>query len=716
MTSVIYIVVLALTFKDFYMVMQPWVAITQAIGVVIIVANMFLLKRTKNVPLAAAVMLFCMFSIHMANVTFAGGIDTVHYAWIFIFPVLAGGTMGWRGQLFFYFISVVGTVFYFIWPEQMDLLPYEGDMDYVLATRLFCLTVFTLIMLTYYFTLHEKMEHLQKVLKLASFESDLFLGVFNSKAQSVLLVDSLGNIVRANATTHELFGFPHDELIGSHVANMCRVDQGIFSTENAQQDSQEAELTTHSGKKVWVEHSSLDVNDENGKKHRLMTLEDITTRKQFESDLSHLAHFDHLTQLPNRLMIQRNIAHMLANDSASPNPFAVVFIDLDKFKDVNDMKGHEAGDAVLVEVAQRLENVIEEGDFIGRFGGDEFILLCKNYADAQHLVSKVERLQNRLLEPIVYQDSEYYIGSSVGISLFPDDGNEANDLLRKADSAMYQAKSINKGRFEFYSITQDASIKRQLQIKNALTFAIERNELSLVYQPIFNKQSDITGAEALVRWHNSTLGFVAPDEFIPVSEDNGSIGAIGLWVLDQACATLGKWQSDGHKSLKMSVNVSYKQIIGTELVDAVQACLDKHKLAGSSLVLELTERVFAEDLALVQTNITLLAQMGVETAIDDFGIAYSSLSYLQNTDFRCLKIDRSFVSNITEDKAAFNLCLAIKSMAHNLGLKVTAEGIETQEHLNALRAMGVDSYQGYYLSKPLEPHLFTQLLKSTSSS
>ncbi|MEQ3653921.1 MAG: hypothetical protein ABNH33_11400, partial [Glaciecola sp.] len=188
-TSFIYIIVLGLTFKDLYSFMPDWVVMTQAIGVLVIVVNVFALNKTSNVPLAAAIMLFCMFAIHMANVTFAGGIDTVHYAWIFIFPILAGGTMGWRGQIFFWFISVLGTIYYYVWPEQMEVLPYEGDMAYTLVTRLMCLTIFSLIMLTYHFTLNEKMLSLRKALKLASFESDLFSGVFNSKAQSVLLID-----------------------------------------------------------------------------------------------------------------------------------------------------------------------------------------------------------------------------------------------------------------------------------------------------------------------------------------------------------------------------------------------------------------------------------------------------------------------------------------------------------------------------------------------
>ncbi|MDT0629190.1 EAL domain-containing protein [Alteromonas sp. W364] len=709
-TSFIYIIVLGLTFKDLYSFMPDWVVVTQAIGVLVIVVNVFALKKTSNVPLAAAIMLFCMFAIHMANVTFAGGIDTVHYAWIFIFPILAGGTMGWRGQIFFWFISVLGTIYYYVWPEQMEVLPYEGDMAYTLVTRLMCLTIFSLIMLTYHFTLNEKMLSLRKALKLASFESDLFSGVFNSKAQSVLLIDEKGIIQRANQTTHITFGFKTGALIKQHIGALCLNGEHFFAPSNVDKPSREIQVQTQDHRIVWIEYSALSVLDENEQRHSLFTIEDISERKQYESELSHLAHYDHLTKMPNRLMIQEHLTALLKHHVDAS--FAVIFIDLDKFKDVNDMYGHEAGDAVLVEVGQRLEKSVREGDFIGRFGGDEFILLTEIDTSKDEIVSLVERVQKVILQPIYHQNKQHNIGSSVGIAQYPIDSKDANDLLRKADAAMYRTKTNQKGAFAFYNLDYDIDLQRKLRLNTELNFANDRHELSLVFQPIFDRNRKLTGAEALLRWNHGELGFISPEEFIPIAEDSGHILQIGDWVIDSACQTLRDWQDMGHTELSMSVNISYRQLAEHALVDATRRSLDKYGLTGDKLILELTERVFADDLTLVRENMRMLSEMGVRTAIDDFGIAYSSLSYLRSVNFDILKIDRSFVKDIVQDQEAKNLCLAIHSMAKSLSLQVTAEGIETEAHLKTLIDMNVDKFQGYYLAKPLTKADFHELLVS----
>ena len=707
-TSFIYIIVLGLTFKDLYAYMTPWVNVTQAIGVTVILINVAIYHKTKNVPRAAGVLLFCMFAIHMANVTFAGGIDTVHYAWIFIFPVLAGGTMGWRGQIFFWFICMLGTIFYYIWPESMAVLPYEGDMQYTLATRLMCITIFSLIMLTYHFTLSQKMQHVQTALKLANFESDLFSGVFNSKAQSVLLVDDEGFIQRANATAHDTFGFHEGDLINLHINALFDGANQVFSYEFARGNSQETEVTSHLEKRIWIEHTSIEVVDEKEARHTLFTIQDISERKRFESELSHLAHFDHLTKIPNRLMLQDRLAQMI--DKSPNDSFAVIFIDLDKFKDINDMRGHEAGDAVLLEVANRLQANIREDDFIGRFGGDEFILLTEPNTEHNDIIKLVNRVQSMLALPIFHEKVENYVGSSAGIAKYPNDGVLANDLIRKADAAMYRTKQNNKGSYAFYSMEYDADLQRKLQLNTALKSAVSNNEISLKYQPIFDENKALLGAEALVRWHHPEFGSIGPDEFIPLSEDNGQIIEIGLWVLDKACEVLKQWQLAGRNDLTMSVNISSKQIIGTTFVKHVEEALKKHALSGNQLILELTERVIAEDLDLVNENLTLFAKHGVRCAVDDFGIAYSSLNYLQKLDFDILKIDRSFVEDIVTDIDSLNLCKGILSMAHSLNLSVTAEGIETEAHFNMLKEIQVDKYQGFFLAKPLSEADFQGLL------
>lgn len=709
-TSVIYIIVLALTFKDLYQVMPNWVVVIQAIGISIVVINLFVLYHTKNVPLTASIMLFCIFAIHMANITFAGGIDTVHFAWIFIIPILAGGTMGWRGQVFFWFISILGTIFYAIYPENMEVLPYEGSMGYTLMTRLMCLTIFSVIMLTYYFVLNEKMEESKKALNIATFESDLFLGVFNSKAQSVVLVDFRGNIERANSKAHSMFGYKNGELLNSPINNMCQSGCGLFNDNIDDATAKESLITTHAGNNLWIEYSSLKIINANQQHYTLLTIEDITDRKSHESELSYLAHYDHLTKLPNRLLIQQSMSETVECGKRYNRKFSVVFIDLDKFKNVNDIKGHDAGDAVLIEVATRLKNFIRQGDMVARFGGDEFVLLINEMQHESQLVIFIDKLQEHIAQPIMFNNNEYFVGSSVGISQFPQDGNEVSDLLRKADTAMYKAKSLGTGSYQFYNVEHDGIVKRHIQLGNDLKYAIERNELALLFQPIYDKNDNICGAEALIRWQHNEFREVSPDEFISISEDNGLIVPIGLWVLDQACKVLKKWHEMGFIHLTMSINVSYRQIHRNDLVNEVKNTLSKYKLDGRSIILELTERVFADDLNLVQDNILQFSQLGIDTAIDDFGVGYSSLNYLKKTDFSSIKIDRSFVKDIEVNASARNLCAAIMSMASSLGLSVTAEGVEKKEHLDILKAMKINKFQGYYMSKPIDSESFEKLL------
>lgn len=710
-TSVVYVIVLGLTFKDFYAVMADWVVTVQAIGVSIIIVNTYFLYRTKNVPLSASIMLFCILTIHLVNVTFAGGIDTVHFAWIFIIPILAGGTMGWRGQIFFWFICVLGTIFYAIYPEDMDVLPYEGSMGYTLMTRLMCLTIFSLIMLIYYFVLNQQMEDLKKALSLACFESNLFMGVFNSKAQSVILVDVQGNIERANPKAHATFGYKDSELLHSHIGDICQTAVPFTYDSVDDINSKEEHITTRHGNNLWIEYSSLKVSDENDKHHVLLTIEDITERKSHESELTYLAHYDYLTKLPNRLFVQQRMGEMIQNGQRYDRKFSIIFIDLDKFKNVNDIKGHEAGDAVLIEVATRINTTIRQGDIVSRFGGDEFVLLIEEQSNEKHLIKLIEKLQTHISKPILFADNEYFIGSSVGISQFPQDGKEVNDLLRKADTAMYKAKSLATGSYQFYNVVHDDNIKRQVKLGSELNYAIERDELRLLFQPIYDQNDDICGAEALIRWKHKELGNISPDEFIPLSEDNGLIVPIGLWVLDQACKVLKQWHQMGFAHLTMSINVSYRQINNDDLVKELNQALVKYDLAGSAIVLELTERIFADDMSLVQNNITQFSQLGVDTAIDDFGVGYSSLSYLTKTDFSSIKIDRSFVKDIEMNTSALKLCAAIMSMASSLGLSVTAEGVEKKEHLEILKGMKINKFQGFYMSKPITDTEFEALLK-----
>lgn len=712
-TSIIYSIVLISTFAGVYGHMPVYIVTTHVIGLTIVIGNIFLAYKTENIPRSAGILLFCMLTIHLVNITIVGGINNPHFAWLFIFPILAGGTLGWRGQIFFYICCLLGTVYFYVLPESINLLSENDNLGYTFFTRVMCLSIFTLIMLVYYFTLNEKMQHLQKALDLASFESDLFLGVFNSKAQSVIMTNQNGQIERANAKAHEMFGFEHGQLIAIPISKICNSDIENLCTDDKHGQSAEARVTTNNGETIWLEYTTMSVVDEDKSTHSLITMEDISIRKNHEAELSYLARFDHLTRLPNRLSLQEKLNDAISAAKNDSQRFAVVFFDLDKFKDVNDIQGHQAGDTVLIKVAQRLQSLNKANDFIARFGGDEFVLVISNIHSTKQVTDQIEKMQDSISKAISNEGNDYYVGSSAGVAFFPQDAETADDLIQKADIAMYKSKSSGRGQYQFYSIEHDANIRRQIKLGSELNFAIERDELNVLYQPIYDIDGKICGAEALVRWKHDELGNVSPDEFIPISEDNGLIVPIGLWVLDESCRIIRQWHDLGHTHLVMSVNISYRQINSDDMVKEVQRILFKYQLNGTSLILELTERVFADDLELVQRNISQFAQMGVQTAIDDFGVGYSSLSYLKKTKFSSLKIDRDFIKDIDTNPASKKLCAAIASMAAGLGLSVTAEGVETKEHLQILTSMNINKYQGYLMSKPIESDAFETLLSDT---
>jgi diguanylate cyclase (GGDEF)-like protein/PAS domain S-box-containing protein len=535
----------------------------------------------------------------------------------------------------------------------------------------------------------------------------------------VLLINENGIVVRANEKAHSTFGFNKSALLNTPIEKLCHSGLEVLNRDKSLTNSNdrtllETRITTNVKNTLWVEYTSLNITNENGKVYTLITLEDITTRKNHESELSYLAHYDHLTKLPNRFSIQEQLDDMIANAKRYQFQFAVIFFDLDKFKNVNDMQGHCAGDTVLVEVANRLQENIRRSDVVARFGGDEFVLLLNNIHSPNQVVDLVQKLQAHISEVIPHDDNKYIVNSSAGVSLYPQDGQHADDLIRKADLAMYKAKSKGRGGHEFYAVFHDDSIKRQIKLGSELNYAIERDELSLLFQPIYDINDNICGAEALVRWKNNELGRVSPDEFIPISEENGLIVPIGLWVLEQSCKVLKKWHDMGHTHMVMSINVSYRQINSADMVAEVARVLSLYGLEGKSIIIELTERVFADDLDLVQNNIKQFAEYGVQTAIDDFGVGYSSLSYLRQTDFSSIKIDRSFIKDIESSTASRNLCAAIASMAASLGLSVTAEGVELQAHLDILKAMKINKYQGFLMSKPIDEREFVALLASTS--
>jgi len=440
---------------------------------------------------------------------------------------------------------------------------------------------------------------------------------------------------------------------------------------------------------------------------------DITEKMRAEEQIRHMAHYDALTELPNRILLHDRIGQAIAQAQRNQEVLAILFIDLDRFKTVNDSLGHAVGDRLLKTVAGRLESCTRGSDTIARIGGDEFVVLLGNLKepeDARHVSQKV---LDALSEPLTIDGHELKITPSVGICAYPHDGEDVETLMRNADTAMYYAKQMGRNNYQFFTQAMNDAAQQRLVIENDLRHAIERDEFILHYQPQLDlKTGAIIGFEALVRWLHPQRGTVSPSLFIAAAEESGLIGPLGEWVLRQACSEGHAWRNAGHPELQVSVNCSAHQFQRDGFVETVNLVLRETGLPASCLELEITESVIVQRSEEVIARFAALDAMGVRISIDDFGTGYSSLSYLKRFAIHQLKIDQSFVRDISSDPDDAAIVSAIIAISHSLGLKVVAEGVETAEQLAFLRSLGCDGAQGYYFSRPVPADEFARLLRS----
>lgn len=447
---------------------------------------------------------------------------------------------------------------------------------------------------------------------------------------------------------------------------------------------------------------------------RYLKLE-IKRRLEAEKEIKTLAFFDSLTGLPNRDLCHNRLDHILIHAKRSNSSAAILFIDLDSFKAVNDTYGHDAGDYVLKETATRMSNRLRSDDTLARIAGDEFMVILESLSSPNNVSNLAEKLIEVIEPPFIVDGHEAYIGLSIGIAIYPGDGETATQLIKNADTAMYHAKDSGKNTFRFFSSELDQQAKTKLQISNQLRQAMDRDEFTLHFQPIIDTGThQIKGAEALLRWNNTLLGNVPPDIFIPIAEDTGLISAIGDWVLSQACHQNKGWHIAGYSELVMSVNMSVRQLELENYAATVHACLIDSKLAAKYLELELTETTLMKDIDVATLRIEQLKSLGISISLDDFGTGYSSMSYLCKLNIDRIKIDRSFIRFIPESKDDVITANAIISLANNLNFKVTAEGIETLEQKIFIDSTIVDSVQGFYYSKAVTATEFELLLKQPS--
>ncbi len=441
----------------------------------------------------------------------------------------------------------------------------------------------------------------------------------------------------------------------------------------------------------------------------------VVEQKEAEAHIQRLAHFDTLTGLPNRLLLNDRCNHALSIAQRSNQPVALIFLDLDHFKNINDSLGHRVGDEVLVELANRLKATVREQDTVSRLGGDEFILLLPD-TDAIGAAHVAKKLLQAALLPIQIEQHELTVTPSIGIALYPKDGSDLETLSKCADAAMYRAKGDGRNSYRFFTPEIQAYSERTLLLDNALRRALERQQLELYYQPQISMETGQTvGVEALLRWRHPELGAVSPVEFIPIAESSGLILPIGEWVLRTALTQLAQWIERGMAPLTMAVNLSAVQFRHAELPQLITRILTDAALTPELLELELTESGAMTHPLEAMSVMNDLHQRGVRMSIDDFGTGYSSLSYLKRFQVYKLKIDQSFVRDITEDPDDKAIVGAIISMASSLGLKTIAEGVETEGQLAFLRARGCNEAQGYYFSRPLSAPAFEQFVQSQAA-
>jgi diguanylate cyclase (GGDEF)-like protein/PAS domain S-box-containing protein len=439
---------------------------------------------------------------------------------------------------------------------------------------------------------------------------------------------------------------------------------------------------------------------------------DISDRKHAEQSLIHQANYDSLTQLPNREMVMDRLKQAIERAKRDDKHVAVMFIDMDNFKNINDTLGHLVGDRVLVAVSNVLKATICASDTLARWGGDEFIVILGELDSLSMARPVADKILRHLSSPVHADSREFTISASIGISGFPENSDDPGILLRNADAAMYLAKDAGRNTVRYYTADINAQAVARLEMEGHLRHAIEMDELSLHYQPqVRMRDKKLIGAEALLRWSNPILGNVPPDVFIPLAESSGLIGSIGEWVLRRACEDLAAWQQTGHKDLRVAVNISSLQFVSEGFIPLLQQIVDQYGISPGRLELEITESLLLGD---EQRNLELLKHLralGFNLSLDDFGTGYASVSYLKKFPFSEIKIDRQFVTDADTNESDASLCRAIISMAHVLGLSIVAEGVETRGQWELLRAGNVEIAQGYLYSKPLPEAEFRAFLE-----
>lgn len=554
--------------------------------------------------------------------------------------------------------------------------------------------------------------------------SQKFLNLVVNNIPSMVVVKDAVDLrfVSLNPAGENLIGFREDEIVGKTDYDLFPAMQADFFIAMDRQALDSAHqlwvmdepITTKTGQQKILRTRKLVLPDTDGQaKYLLAISEDITEQKKTEERLTYLATHDGLTGLSNRRFLMDKLSDAWSRATPDSSTLAVLFIDLDGFKEINDTLGHFAGDEILKAVSHLLRNALREADTIARMGGDEFVVVLEDMAEPDQVTAIAAHISAHFEKPFSVAGQEIFIGASIGISLYPGDAENFEMLLRMADIAMYHAKSEGRNTYAYYSPRMRAGAKERLEMRNLLRHAIERKELVLHYQPkISVRTGELVGAEALIRWNSKEFGLVSPIRFIPLAEESGLIVPIGEWVLRSACEQAMQWKNRGMDRFVMAVNLSARQLRETDLLEKITQILNEVGLDPEFLEIEITESTFMDREANAISVLNDISDLGIRLAVDDFGTGYSSLSYLKQLPVQVLKIDQSFVRGLTSDEDDAAIVTAIVAMAKSLNLTVTAEGVETVEQLALLKDLQCDEYQGFLFSKPLPAEEFAKLLRT----
>ncbi|PWK10345.1 EAL domain-containing protein [Tumebacillus permanentifrigoris] len=546
-----------------------------------------------------------------------------------------------------------------------------------------------------------------------------FDSLYNNNPDLVVSLTPLGEVISLNPAGCQMMGYSPEEVVGHHFAEyVLERDQektfyhfGLALSGNPQH-AVEVSVRHRDGQYREMQVTTIPILTEAGQLDDglYVIAKDVTDRLSAERTILHMAYHDALTDLPNRRLFIEELETSMATAAEKGEQIAILFLDLDRFKRINDSLGHNVGDLLLQHISTRLQEALAGIGLAGRFGGDEFIVLLRGVNGSEEVSLLTGSLYEIICQPLETEEQEFKISTSIGIALYPKDGQDAMTLIKNADTAMYRAKEA-RIHYQFYNDLMNEETAERLALEQDLTRALERDEFVLHYQPKVDiATGNIQGAEALIRWYHPKKGLIPPDKFIPLAEETDMILQIGDWVLRTACEQNKKWHTAGYTDLQIAVNLSAMQFGQTHLVDRVAHVLHQTGLPSEYLELEITERVAMQESVTVIEKLQQLTELGVQISIDDFGTGYSSLSYLVKYPIHAIKMDRSFVSEVIDDSEQALVVKAILSMAHSLGLHVVAEGVEELGQLEFLQTYNCDEYQGYYFSRPLPAPEFEVLL------